>query len=578
VKFFSSLYCSTRRGDLLKLVGGTLLSLSITLVVLWSPLKTRWQGILDPYSFNGDALQHIAPMWFVHSASDSVQDYTLRYYLQAILPPLFKGIYALATLTFTPAAASKVLTVFLSAAFIITSAATARAIGGGIAGALALFLATAGVVKNLYFMGGIQRGFGFCIASIALYLVCSGHVVPLAFLGIIAAMLYPAAAVSILTVLGLLIMLPSTYRGSLANWRLSRRLGLLVLTTLLIGIAVTPQIVGGHKYGQRLSIDAANHFEEWGPHGRYTPGDRGVPVNLGRKILTGMVSALSVERPAKKKGGDNESAAEQIALVVIALSLMGGLLSAIRQRFILSPSALRCCVFFLGSVIAFGAASILFPMLYIPSRYIALGVTALSPVIFPALWSAIIRFLMPSCGTRFANLGVLLLGTAIISSLGWFTMSSKSLPTASGNRALFAFIQSLPQDAVIASWPRGIANMIPLFTGRSTLIFEEGHQIFHRDVLEEMRRRSRAMIAVYAATDLKPIQELATNFSVPHLLINKRHVKKIPDYFAPFGKEMKAAREKIGSTPLVLTELARTQAVYTDNDYIVIDIRNLRSE
>lgn len=552
-----------------------LVTLAVTLFVLWSPLSVRVQGLLDPYSFNGDALQHIAPIWFVHTAPELVQDYTLRYYLQAILPPLFKAIYATATLSLSPAAASKLLTVVLSVLFICTSAATARRLGGWVAGSLAFFLATGGVVKNLYFMGGIQRSFGFYIATLALYLACCGRAVPLAVLGVTAAMLYPAAAVCILAVLGLLSVLPAAYRGSMQGWRLSQRFALLALTTALIAIAVTPQILGGQLYGPRLSIDAASQFEEWGPHGRYTPGDRGVPVNLARKILSGTVSALSATRPSKGNRAGSESAMEYRATLTIVLSLIGGALIAISRRRALSAETIRCTVFFLGTVVAFLVATALFPLLYIPSRYIALGITALIPAVFPALWSSIAHSLTQRISVRLGSPAALILGAVIITSLGWLHVAPKNLPTASGNRKIFAFIRGLPDDVVIASWPRGIANMVPLFTARPTLMFEEGHQIFHRQFLDEMRRRCRALIATYAATDLAPIRELNTTYNVSHLLLNRRHLRKTPDYFAPFGQEMKAAREKIGLTPLILTELVQTRSVFSDKDYVIIDIRGL---
>lgn len=550
--------------------------MAVTFAVLWPALTTRWKGLLDPYSFNGDALQHIAPMWFVHTVPEAVQDYTLRYYLHAILPPLFKGIYAVLTLALTPPAASKLVTVVLSVVFIASSVATTRMLAGSAAAALTLFLATGGVLKNFYFMGGIQRGFGFCLASLALYLVCRGHVLSLAGLAVVAALLYPAASVCILTVLGLLIVLPSAYRGSLQSWNIKRRVVLLAATTALIAVAVTPQLLGGHRYGSRLSIEASSHYEEWGPHGRYTPGDRGVPVNLVRKITSGALSALSAVRPPKSKSASYQSSSERVALLVIAGSLFAAGALAVARRSSLSPNALRCGVFFLGSVVSFIVASALFPLLYIPSRYIALGLTALSPVVFPALWATITRCLIPDgWSLRRHSVATLALGTVLIISLGWLSLAPKRLPTASGYRELFAFFRGLPRDTVLASWPRGIANMVPLFTGRSILMFEEGHQIFHRDFVEELRRRGRALIAAYAATDREPFRELHRSFNVSYVLVNRRHLNTTPDYFAPFDKEMEAAREKVGAAPLALSTLVTTRAVFSNRDYVVIDIRGL---
>ena len=45
---------------------GWLAAVLVTIFVLADPLRVRIRGILDPFSFNGDALQHIAPIWLLH--------------------------------------------------------------------------------------------------------------------------------------------------------------------------------------------------------------------------------------------------------------------------------------------------------------------------------------------------------------------------------------------------------------------------------------------------------------------------------------------------------------------------------
>ncbi len=583
MKFFQLFKKVTNSRDLINKLSYLLLTCGVTLLVLWAPFWTRLQGLLDPFSFNGDALQHIAPMWFVHLAPSNVSDYTLRYYLEAILPPLFKAIYALLTYWLTPLAASRLLTILLSAAFIVTSTLTSIKLAGRIAGSLTFFLATAGVLKNMYFMGGIQRGFGFWLASLALYLVCSGHLVALGAVGVVAAMLYPAASVCILTILSLLAILPGKHRAALEHWSVKKRLALLTVTAALIGMAVIPQLAGGHRYGARLSIDAAGEFAEWGPHGRYTPGDRGVPISLASKSLAAIVSALAAERAPKTAGtkikeiNSNDASVESnprqldLSIYIILASALAGISFILFRRFAVSSETVRCCVFGLGILIAFFAARALFPLLYIPSRYMALGVTALTPVIFPAIWCK--GFDALKMNHRFAAATKILLGSAILAALGWGALSPKRLPTTSGNRALFAAIKALPQDSVIAAWPRGIANMVPLFTARSVLVFEEGHQIFHRDFLEEMRRRVRGIIAVFAATEIEPVNQLMNDFNVSHLLINKRYLKRAPDYFAPFGLEMRQARQNLAKAPLILEQLIKTNAIFSDHDYVLVALK-----
>jgi hypothetical protein len=163
-------------------------------------------------------------------------------------------------------------------------------------------------------------------------------------------------------------------------------------------------------------------------------------------------------------------------------------------------------------------------------------------------------------------------GGAVFVSLGWLHPTVRGLPSASGHLALFRFIRTLPADSVIAGWPRGIINQIPLFTARSVLLFEEGHQIFHRDCLEELRRRTRSIIHLYAATDAAPLAELQNDYKVTHLLLDKRHLDKAPPYFAPFDEEMKAARAAVDGKTLFLAELANTAAVYQTGNFVLMDL------
>jgi hypothetical protein len=397
-------------------------------------------------------------------------------------------------------------------------------------------------------------------------------------------MLYPAAAVCILAILSLMILLKGSFSGDIGNWGIAKRLGLVLVATLSVGIAVLPQLVGGRAYGARLSIEAEREFEEWGPHGRYTPGDRGVPVSFGEKVLSGTVSALASFKPTRDKSkqlSDSQSSDVsrrtpiETATPVIVLTVLSGIVILILRRGSMSPEALRCCIFAAGIIAAFGAARALFPLLYIPSRYIALGTIALTPVVFPSIWVLVVRSFIPENRSRYAQALGLALGTTAIISLGWLDISVKNLPTASGHRLLFAAIRDLPPDTVIASWPRGIASLVPLFTARPVLVFEEGHQIFHRDFLFEMRGRTRAIITAYSATDITPIKELHDKYRVSHILLNRRHVTQTPDYFAPFNKEMKLARTAVAGQPLILAKLAQTNAVFSNRDYILIDIRNI---
>jgi hypothetical protein len=549
-------------------------------LIFRKPIHARLGDLFDPFSFSGDALQHIAPMWFVRSPELISHDYIQTYYLSAILPPLFKAVYAVATLVTSPLLASKIITVILSVVFILTVTVTSKQLAGGIAAYLTALFATGAVVKNMYFMGGIQRSFGIWLSSLALYLVCSGRVAPLGLLGVVAAMLYPAAAVYIVCVLTLILLLPRQLRGSASSWTLRKRVLFLGGCVAGCSLVALPQLLGGGAYGPRLSRSDEATYQEWGISGRYTDGDRGVPLAFSPRVFSTAVSGLFASRVKARKhpqqddteDGPLDLTAPEGGVVVIATTALCMVWLLYRLRCHLAPATLRCGIFGLSMLLAFGAATMLFPLLYIPSRYVTLGCISLIPVIFPCIWTSTVMELFKNYTKRGSSAIAFAAGGAVFVSLGWLHPTVRGLPSASGHLALFRFIRTLPADSVIAGWPRGIINQIPLFTARSVLLFEEGHQIFHRDCLEELRRRTRSIIHLYAATDAAPLAELQNDYKVTHLLLDKRHLDKAPPYFAPFDEEMKAARAAVDGKTLFLAELANTAAVYQTGNFVLMDL------
>jgi hypothetical protein len=114
--------------------------------------------------------------------------------------------------------------------------------------------------------------------------------------------------------------------------------------------------------------------------------------------------------------------------------------------------------------------------------------------------------------------------------------------------------------------------MIPLFTKRSVLLFEEGHQIFHRDFLQQARERMRAIEDLYTAVDSGAVDRLRERYKVTHLLIDKRHLRGTPTYFEPFHSEIAEARRKVNPEQLYILKLAREKSAFVAGNNIVIDL------
>jgi hypothetical protein len=548
-------------------------------------LKRRLTDALDLYSFNGDALQHIAPLWFLWEPARASNDFVATYYLQAILPALFKAIYAALTLAYTPIVASKIVFVVLSLLFIIAVSLTSLRLAGPVASYLSFMLASGGVIKNLYFIGGIQRGFGICISSFFIYFLASGNSIALAVLSVLAASLYPAACVLGILCLGLLLVLPAAFRGGAANWRPRKRLLLFVTTSAVCCLVLFPQLRAGAQYGERLSIRNEDEFPEWGPNGRYTQGDRGVPVSFFSRTSRVVASGLFAEKfqepereelsmdstPNPVTTSHNHSSSRR-AYTAVAICIALALIALRNDSWRFSPACCRVFIAGFATAIAFTCATLLFPLLYIPSRYIAVGVIPLVPILFPCVLCCAMRTKGSSQRRIVHSLLAGVVGLCALFFLGWSEISFRKLSSAAGYRPLFSFVRSLPDTTVIATWPRGIGNLLPLFTARTLVLFEEGHQVFHRSFTEEARKRISILTQLYSSRDASPVAILKRDYGVSHILLDRRNIDKAPSYFEPYSIAISAARGELPPSELYLSHLAKNHTVFSFGPFSIIEI------
>lgn len=560
-----------------------LLALIATYILFRGAIHGRLRSILDPYSFTGDALQHIPPLWYAHERSLFSLDYIRAYYWDALYPPLFKGVYWLLTFFAEPSAASKIISCALALLFVATVTRASWRLAGSVAACTTLILAAGGTLKNFPFMSGLQRGFGAWLCAVMLCFVVSGNINLLGVTVVVTAMFYPAAAVFGLITLAGIVCLPRRFLESPERWSLKKRATTLLLFTSLTAIAVLPQTIAGSRYGQRLSIEHESEFPEWGPEGRYSQGDRGVPMPFWTKLSENTLSSLLAGKLVREKKleeeGDapdqqqspNEDLRRDFHLV-LAFSLLCAAVLIRRTPGRISPAATRISVYAVAIACSFVAATALFPLLYIPTRYIVTPLPALVAILFPALWTGALREALTVVPSYIRAGSVLTLSMVALYLLGWFSLTVKPLPTASGNRELFSYIRGLPRESIIAGWPRGTLTTVPLFTGKNVLLQEEAHQIFHRDFLVECRKRIRAIIKLYAATDQGPLDELQREFGVTHLLIDKKHLKMAPSYFAPFKSEMVAARANIPAERLYLEKLVKDATVFQLHNTVLVDL------
>jgi hypothetical protein len=134
-------------------------------------------------------------------------------------------------------------------------------------------------------------------------------------------------------------------------------------------------------------------------------------------------------------------------------------------------------------------------------------------------------------------------------------------------------IAELPEDVLLAGFPSGAAENVPLLGRRPVLLNRESHQAFHRDFLLETRRRMDDFIAAYYATEEAPVRWLMSRYGVTHMLVKRGHFTgKPPRYHAPFGSAVKRAVKRAGGDFIMLKLAEGNGVVAKASGYVIVDL------
>jgi hypothetical protein len=146
-------------------------------------------------------------------------------------------------------------------------------------------------------------------------------------------------------------------------------------------------------------------------------------------------------------------------------------------------------------------------------------------------------------------------------------------PTNSGlNRIIYKedipvyeFIRSLPQQTVIAGWPKdSVIQNIPYFTNRRVLLNLETHLVFHEKYALEMRHRWKLLVSSYFNLASSSTKKMIQEYGVTHMLLNKEYLnlQVKPEYFSSFTTDINRFMRKI--------KLTGDNIVFESHNYIII--------
>ena len=202
---------------------------------------------------------------------------------------------------------------------------------------------------------------------------------------------------------------------------------------------------------------------------------------------------------------------------------------------------------FLASISLYIASAVSFPMLFLPSRYIANSsfVLAISSLFL------IVIDILKILKIRFKQLPVKLL-LIIFTFIFCFIYSNFYHPRyVSLSPELLERIEKLPKDALIAAHPKLAAiNIIPAVAKRKVYINHEWSMAYTEESLREIRRRNRVLLKLIYARTKEDFLRIAKREGITHVLVAKKFYSKKylanPVYLEPYNSFLK---KLIGNSP-----------------------------
>lgn len=452
------------------------------------------------------------------------------------------------------------------------------------AGKAAVFVSVALCLGAALFLnrigGGLPRAFAYpflawCAAALAL-----GRVRWLMVLTAAGGLFYPVITVTGGIALAILLLLqPAADRGDAAGWTLKRRIAALAITLLASIVVIAPFMLRMQPYGATIKESMLDRYPEAGPGGRHDskarppfPPFMRATEHVARASVTGSARAiLPVARAWLKQDRPRSS---------VLLSLLAGLAALGIGRLGLreNDAVRRVAALAAATAIGYTLAVAVSPSLVVPQRYVQFAIPVLVIVALPASVRGFLRLKGETARTRLVDSGVVLVfGLGLMLAFGGRGDPDAGIGVKLSRRdaPLYSAIRRLPKNAVVAGWPKGVMDNVPLITLRTAFLTYETHVPYHTKMTELMRERMHALTQAYFASSRAPLRRLRDEFAVSHLLVDRRHFEgDPPGYFVPFGREVRAIARKARGDFEVLRAIDRA-AVFRSGDRVLLDLRKL---
>ena len=203
--------------------------------------------------------------------------------------------------------------------------------------------------------------------------------------------------------------------------------------------------------------------------------------------------------------------------------------------------------FICSSVTLFFMAQLLFPMLYLPSRYLGVPCIILSSIVIFLAIARLCEFLQSYLADVVkVEADKLLLGSQILISLvfvGFFFLNSAKyihLRYVEMNPAVQKILVNTPKNSLIAGYPTlPDINAASILTKRKIYVDYERSMAYTHESLNEIRHRNKTVLEMVFATNKEDFLRLAKQEGITHFLalLDLYHPKNLSNlgYIEPYN-------------------------------------------
>ena len=541
-------------------------------IVFWPGLRYHFELAFSTELFYDDERQYL-PVFDAFRADPTPLMWRQQYYLDALCPPGFVWITRAIFATRNPQLWMGLLTLSCWAIFFGALGRTAWRLGGAWAAWGTVFLAASSTMFTSNALGGFTpRIVAYPLVAVGAWALTEARLGVACAIIWIGALLYPQVGLMIGVMLAWwLLLIKEPHRQALEGWSLRGRAGFVAAVAAVSLVLLLPQLAAQGAYGDRLVATDLTEFPEIGPDGRYSYGDRLplrpmlLPLSFMNTFFSGLgdgpIPSLSLKLAFPAIWS------VQVAFIVsliIAINALVGSWSLGRE----DAAFRRLGTVLWGSIALYFAAFLLYPHLYMPSRYHWYTVPVLLVIATPVA----IRSLIPGRDETRKQLvatGLLLVLFIVMGGRG----DVNELAERETRHDLMDTLRALPHDVVIAGWPRTMDN-VGLIAHQNTILDYETHQVLHRGVAQRLRGVANALFDAYYAQGPEPLRQLRDEFGVTHLLLEPERLRQAEPspYFAPYDERIQVLHSQAGGQVWITSQAA---VANVDDAYLLYDLRDL---